>query len=163
MVRIKEGKNVKQTGVSDAFKKYLRIEVIVDYKACIYFFCILFFYCMYLISQYIFAASMLHMLEMIVAAYVMGYLQVCLFRNFDEAEHIGKIEMLFMFFCVLLYTGCSYLFGWFDRNLLVTGLFALFMFGSFWCMYFANKIKRAVDTEQLNIMLETYKQKGEFH
>ena len=68
-------------------------------------------------------------------------------QNFDEAEHTGKKELLFMFVCVLLYTGCSYLFGWFDRNPLVTGLFALFMLGSFWCMFLANKIKRVVDKQ----------------
>lgn len=157
----KNGKKTKQTRFSKGFQRYLKIEVMVDYKACIYFFCMLFFYCMYLLTQHIFAANMLHMLEMIIAAYVMGYLQVCLFSNFDEAEHIGKKEIIFMFICTLLYTGCSYLFGWFDKNPAATGLFALFIFLSFWCMYLANKIKRAADTEQLNEMLAAYKQTDE--
>ena len=93
-------RKIPRKKIAGVFKKYLRLEVIVDYKACIYFFCILFFYCVYRIIQHAFTANILYMFEMIGTAYVMGYLQVCMLQNFDEAEHIGKKELLFMFVCV---------------------------------------------------------------
>lgn len=158
MKKTSQRKTKKPFRFSKRFQKYLRLEVVVDYKSCVYFFCILLFYCAYLIIQHIFAANILYLFEMIAAAYVIAYLQVCLFSNFDEAERIGKKEVFFMFLCTLLYTGCSYVLNWFDRNLTATVFFALFIFASFWCMYLANKIKRAVDTEYLNEMLASFKQ-----
>ena len=56
-------------------------------------------------------------------AYIMGYLQVMLLKNFDEAENITRREFLSMLLCTAIYTGCSYLFCWFDRSLLATGAF----------------------------------------
>ena len=69
----------------ERFERYLENEIIIDYKTCAYFFCMAFFYCCYRISQGSFQANVVFLFEMIVDAYVVGYIQVYLFRNFDEA------------------------------------------------------------------------------
>ncbi len=142
----------------DKFKRYLSIEIGIEYKACLYFYCIMVFYCIYLALQHTFSASVLYMCEMIFTAYIMGYLQVMLLKNFDEAENITGREFLSMLLCTAIYTGCSYLFCWFDRSLLATGVFFLFILFSYWCVYLINKIKRNIDTNQLNEMLTAFKQ-----
>ena len=60
-----------------------------------------------------------------------------------------------------IYTGVSYLLGWFDRNILVTVLFFIFFVFAYWCAYLINKIKRDIDTKNLNEMLEQFKEEKE--
>ena len=75
------------------WERYLTQEIGIEFKACLYFFAILFFYCMYRLVQGIFDASMLHMAEMILAAYIIGYLQVYVFRNHVlQAQHPSHIQ-----------------------------------------------------------------------
>ena len=144
--------------VFEKFKRYLSIEISIEYKACLYFYCIMVFYCIYLALHHTFFASVLYMCEMIFTAYVLGYLQVMLLKNFDEAENITRREFLSMLLCTTIYTGCSYLFCWFDRNPWATGMFFLFILFSYWCVYLINKIKRNIDTNRLNEMLAAFKQ-----
>lgn len=139
------------------FKRYLRDEIAIEYKACLYFFAILFFYCVYLICNGIYAASIRHMFEMILATYIMGYLQVYGFFNFDEAEKLSGREAAALFFCTGLYTTASFCFRWFERNTVVTGIFFFYVLFMYWCAYLVNKIKRTIDTENLNKMLKEYK------
>lgn len=72
------------------FKRFVSKEIMIEYKSCLYFACILFFYFMWLLCKGIYSASILFMFEMILAAYFVGYFQVYVFRNFDEAEQIEK-------------------------------------------------------------------------
>ena len=99
---------MKKKSMSERLKNYWGIEVAIEYKACLYFFCILFFYCCYLVAHKVYAASILHMAEMILGTYAMGYLQVYLLGNFDEAERFGKKEALKTGCCTLLYAAASY-------------------------------------------------------
>ena len=131
----------------------------VEYKACIYFFVFLFYYAVYRVLQGIYTASILHMTEMIFATYGMGYLQVLVLDNFDEAEHFRGKELGLSLLCAVLYTGVSYLFGWFDRDVAATGIFVLFCIAAYGCAFLANKAKRYVDTKHLNALLQAY-QKG---
>lgn len=156
----KEQPGMKNQLMKKIIKRYLRTEVAVDYKACLYFFVILFFYSMYLIFHKIYAASLLHMTEIIFVTYVMGYLQVLALGNFDEAEHFTRREFLFTLLCSLLYAGISYLFGWFDRNAAVTGIFAAYCVIAYLSAYLANKVKRGMDTERLNELLRAYREGG---
>lgn len=137
-------------------KRYLSTEIGIEYKSCMYFFAMLFYDSMYLITQKIYAVSLLHMAEMILAAYGMGYLQVLLLGNFDEAERFGKREAVYTLLCVGLYTGISFLCGWFDRQPVVTGIFGLYCVVMYLSAYLVNKVKRHIDTEQLNVMLQAY-------
>ena len=51
---------------------------------------------------------------MIVDAYVVGYIQVYLFRNFDEAPGIGRREAAGLLVCSLIHGSAAHLLGWFD-------------------------------------------------
>ena len=150
---------MKKSKWKNWLKRYLSTEIAIEYKACLYFYCIMVFYCIYLISQKIYSASVIMMCEMIGTAYIMGYLQIYCLHNFDEAEQLGKWEIAGMLLCSVLYTGASWLFGWFDRRPVVTVLFFLFQLFSYWCVYLINKIKRQIDTEHLNQMLKDFQRK----
>lgn len=145
---------------NEKLRRYLSTEIGIEYKACIYFFAILFFYSMYLLVHGIYAASLLHMLEMIFATYGIGYFQVLVLDNFDEAERLTGKKWLYLLFCAALYTGISFLGGWFDGNIAVTIIFALYCVLMYVCAYLANRVKRNIDTEQLNVMLQEYKRGG---
>lgn len=146
----------KGTG-RNGWKQFLSREIIIDYKTCLYFYCVMIFYCVYLAFLHIYFTSVLYMFEMLAIAYVITYIQVYVFHNFDEAEQIGKSELFATLVCSTLYTAASYLFGWFDRNPLATFSFFCYMPLCYWCLYLTNKIKRKVDTKLLNEMLEDYK------
>lgn len=139
------------------FLRYLGDEIAIEYKACLYFFFILFFYCVYWVCHGLYSADMRHMAEIILTTYGMGYLQVYGLNNFDEAEEIGKKELVFLFLCAGIYTAASFGFGWFERNWTVTVIFFLYMLLGYWCVYLINKVKRKVDTERLNCMLTEFK------
>lgn len=143
------------------FKRYLSSEIGIEFKACLYFFVILFFYSMYRLLKGSFYASIPLMAEMILTTYIMGYIQVYLLANFDEAEHLGKREWVYSIGCSLLYTAVSYLLRWFDRKIGVTAVYFCYMLLCYVCAFFVYKIKRDMDTAQLNRELEQFKnQKG---
>lgn len=137
---------------------YLSKEIAIEYKACLYFYSILVFYCIYLVCQGVFHASILHMCEMIGSTYLMGYLQIYCLDNFDEAEQFGEREFMKTIICSVIYTGVSFLFGWFDRSIWVTLLFFSFFVFAYWCVYLINKMKRNIDTKNLNELLEQFKE-----
>lgn len=140
------------------WNSYLSNEIAIEYKACLYFYSILVFYCIYLACKDVFQASVLYMCEMIASAYLMGYVQIYCLGNFDEAERFSKKEFLKTLLCSGIYTGVSYVFGWFDRSLLVTASFLAFFVFAYWCVYLVNKMKRDIDTKNLNEMLERFKE-----
>lgn len=144
----------------ESFKRILSREVVIEYKACLYFACIVFFYFAYLLCQGVYLASMAFLFEMILTAYGAGYAQVYLFHNSDEAERLGGRDILGIIFCTSLYGGASYALAWFDRNLAATLLFLVYMLFVHYFVYLANKIKRAVDTENLNRMLTEFKKEN---
>lgn len=144
------------------FKVYLGNEIAIDYKTCLYFFYITFVYCVYRVLQGNYTASILHMCEIMAAAYFMVYFQFYVFYNFDEAEQFGRREALAATVCSLLYTALSFWLGWFDRKYQMTFFFFLLMLFGYLCMYISFKVKRMIDTENLNKMLTEFK-KGESH
>lgn len=141
------------------FKNYLSTEIAIEYKACLYFYAILFFYCLYCIAEGSFSANIIIMAEMIATAYIMGYIQVYLLRNFDEGEKLGIFECMAILLCAVLYSGISYLFHWFERNRAVTIGYFFYTVFLYVCMFWVNKIKRDIDTKQLNEELEEFKKK----
>lgn len=134
-------------------------EVAIEYKACLYFSCMLAFYCAYLLLQGIYLASIPYLIEMILCAYLIGYLQVYAMGNFDESEQIRKKEAVWALICTAVYMAMAYLLGWFGRNWVVTGIFGGYMLFCYFCVFLCNKVKRNIDTENLNRMLAEYKEK----
>lgn len=138
-------------------KQYFSLEIDIEFKACLYFFCILFFYAMYRILGGSFKADIIVMAQMICSTYFMGYVQYFLFNNFDGGRNFGIKEGVFAVICSGIYTGVSYLFWWYDRDIKITAIFFLYMLFAFICVGLIYKIKREVDTIKLNQELENFK------
>lgn len=141
--------------------RFLSKEIMIEYKACLYFSCILFFYFVWLLLHRIYFASILFMFEMILAAYFTGYFQVYVFQNFDEAEQIERKGVMGIVFSISVYGGVSYLLNWFDKSPIASLLFSLYMLFIYLCVFLLNKIKRAIDTNNLNKMLSEFKKGAE--
>ncbi len=140
------------------FERYLNKEIGIEFKACLYFFAILFFYCVNRMINGDYSAEILHMAEMIFGCYIMGYIQVFLFNNFDESDKMGPLEWTGLGICTLLYCLVSYFGGWFDKKLSVTLCFAAYVIFTYICAYLIYKFKRKVDDKILNKELELFKE-----
>lgn len=141
------------------WEHYIAKEIGIEFKACLYFFCILFYYSVYRLVGGIHAADILHMTEMILLAYGMGYVQVYLLSSFDEAEHFRGREIGYMLLCTLIYTGFSFLFKWFDKNLAVTIGFAFYIMLAYICAFLVYKSKREIDEKLLNNDLKAFQER----
>ena len=150
-------RNTKDKNKTTLWEKYLTKEIGIEFKACLYFFAILFFYCMYRICMGVYDASILHMTEMIFTCYIIGYIQVYLLWNFDEADTLGTKEIAGIAICTALYSILSYLCGWFDKKIPLTLGLAAYLIVTYVCVYFIYKSKRRIDDKQLNEDLALFK------
>lgn len=139
------------------WERYLTKEIGIEFKACLYFFALLFYYCCYRALCGIYDASILHMAEMIAATYIIGYVQVYLLGNFDEAEKFGLKEALSTLLCTVLYTGVSYWLDWFDGKKAVILGFAAYIAVLYVCVYLLYRIRRKIDEKILNEELKLFK------
>ena len=96
-------------------------------------------------------------------AYVVGYIQVYLFRNFDEAPGIGRREAAGLLVCSLIHGSAAHLLGWFDGRRQAAVWFTLFMIACYLTLYVCNRIRRRADTEKLNRMLAEFKKEEQRH
>lgn len=140
------------------FEKFLADELGIEFKAAMYFYTMFFFYVVYQLSKGTWQADLLVLLQMIATTYIMGYIQVFLLGNFDEAEHVTWQVVMKVICGALVYTGISYIGKWFDRNLTVTLIYFVFMIGCYVCAYWAYSVKRVVSTREMNEELNTFKQ-----
>lgn len=150
-------KNNKKGNVT-MLQKYLTEEIRIDFKACLYFFCMVFFYSVYRIVKGSWEASIIHMAEMIAANYIMGYVQVYLMNNFDEADVFKVKEFLKTLLCSAVYAAVSLLCGWFDRSPIVTLSYLGYMVLCYICVFLSYKIKRDIDSKLLMEDLRKYKE-----
>lgn len=135
---------------------YLTKEIGIEFKACLYFFAFLFYYCVYRLINGVYDASILHMTELILACYIIGYIQVYLLWNFDEADSLRVKEIAGMVICTIVYSLLSWLFNWFNKNLLVTLIFAAYILLVYVCVYLIYKYKRIIDDKKLNEDLKLF-------
>lgn len=138
-------------------QKYLTEEIRIDFKACLYFFCMVFFYSVYRIVRGSWEASIIYMAEMIAVNYIMGYVQVYLLDNFDEADMYGGKEIVKTLMCSVVYVVFSLLCNWFDRSFVVTLLYFVYMVICYVCVFLSYKIKREIDSKLLMEDLRKYK------
>lgn len=139
------------------FKKFLRWEIEIGFKACQYFFMIFFYYAVYRMLGGSREADIAAAAEIIMTAYIMCYAQVYLLRNFDESEYLGRYETAAAAACSMMYGAVSFAFGWFEREIAATALFVLYMLVCYLVMFLCYHIRRRIDTRQLNLELEEYK------
>ena len=139
------------------WERYLTREIGIEFKACLYFFAILFFYCVYRLLTGSMEAGIIHMAEMIFACYIIGYVQVYLLWDFDEAEIPATKEVIGVAVCTLCYGALSFFLKWFDRNILVTLGFAAYMIVTYICVIIIYRTKRRIDDKKLNEDLAMFK------
>ena len=147
---------MKQDNKLTLWEKYLTHEIGIEFKACLYFFAILFFYCVYRIVTGLKTAEIAHMAEMIFACYIIGYIQVYLFGNFDEAEKPGLLEVSGALICTVLYGAVSYFGNWFEHKISVTLLLAGYILITYICVFFIYLTKRRIDDKKLNEELKLF-------
>ncbi len=147
---------MKKDGKLTLWERYLTNEIGIEFKACLYFFTILFFYCVFRLIRGHFDAEILHMTEMIFTCYFIGYAQVLVFWNFDEAGKLGVKECTGMVACTLLYCIVSYFGGWFEKKIGVTLIFAAYLLLTYFCVYLIYKTKREIDDKKLNEDLKLF-------
>ena len=140
------------------WERYLTKEIGIEFKACLYFFAILFFYCMYRIMHGKVNAEILHMAEMILLTYLIGYLQVFVLWNFDEADRLGKSEWFGILLCTVIYSGISFLCNWFDRNIGTTLTYMCYIIFMYYCVHLVYKWRRDIDDKILNNDLLLFKE-----
>jgi len=140
-------------------EKFLAAEIGIEFKAALYFYTMLFFYIARQLLEGSVQASVLHILGMVASAYVMGFVQVFLLGNFDEAERITWSGAVKAAGCAGVYTALSWLLGWFDRETATTAVFFAVMLVSFGCSWWLYSVRRSVSTKELNLELEAFKQK----
>lgn len=145
------------------WEHYISKEIGIEFKACLYFFCILFFYSVFKLVGGSQEANIIHMVEMILLTYGMGYVQVYLLSNFDEGEQMGGREILYTMLCSSIYAGGSFVGKWFDHNILVTIGFACYMGIAYVCAYFVYKSKRKIDEKLLNEDLKAFQERRSIH
>ena len=147
----------KKSDKPTLWERYLTKEIGIEFKACLYFYALLFFYCIFRLVCGRTDASIWHMAQMIFSTYVMGYLQVYVFRNFDEADALKAKEILAMLLCTGIYTGVSYLCGWFDKKPLATLIFAAYVVFLYVCVFLVYRTRRRLDDKLLNDELRLFK------
>ena len=138
------------------WEAYLTREIGIEFKACLYFFAILFFYCVYRLINGSSEAGILEMAEMIITCYIIGYIQVYVFGNFDEAENLKLKEWLGMVVCTGLYSLVSFIGKWFDREIPATLIFAGYLLITYICVFFIYRSKRRIDDKKLNEDLKLF-------
>jgi len=143
------------------WERYLTQEIGIEFKACLYFFAILFYYCVQRLVSGDVTAEILHMTEMILLCYAIGYLQVYAFRNFDEAERLQGRELAGMLVCTAIYTGLSFAFSWFDRSIGWTIGFAVYVLFLYLCVFLIYLTKRRIDDKKLNEDLKLFQARSE--
>ncbi|MGN0395208.1 MAG: DUF3021 family protein [Coprococcus sp.] len=154
-----KGKKKKSNNIS-VWQRYLTVEIGIEFKACLYFFCLLFFYSIYRIIGGSFEASIIHMAEMIFTTYVMGYVQVFLMSNFDESERLRAKEIIYIIICSFIYVFVATFTGWFDRRLKISIIFFFFMIFVYICSFLICKIKRDIDAKILNEDLKSFQRRN---
>lgn len=141
------------------WEHYLVKEIGIEFKACLYFFSILFFYSVYRLVGGSYEAEILHMAEMILFTYAMGYVQMYLLGNFDEGEYLRGKEILYLVLCSLCYMGMSFLCGWFDGKLGVSIGFVFYVMFLYVCAFLVYKSKREIDEKMLNDALRAFQER----
>ena len=138
--------------------RWLSNDIGLQFKGGLYFFCMTFFYSMVQIFKGIYTLDIMILAEIVVALYLICYMQMYLLNNFDESDKFGKNEALRTAICTAIYVSLSYALNWFGRSIAVTAIFAVYVIFCYICVFLCYKIKRSIDTKHLNNMLEKYKQ-----
>ena len=93
---------------------------------------------------------------MIFTSYIICYLQVYLFRNFDEADKLKGREIAGLVVSTALYIAVSYFGKWFGQNIAVTLGFMAYILLVYFCVILIYRTKRKIDDKNLNDDLKLF-------
>lgn len=142
---------------------FMAKEAGIELKAALYFWCILFFYSAFRILHGNWEASIIHLFEMIFTTYVMGYVQMYIFSNFDEGERFTGWTMLYSAICSGIYVVIAYFCRWFEASLTALGVFFVYVLFAYMCAWWMYKVKRVGDTKSLNEDLKAFQERSREH
>lgn len=103
----------------------------------------------------------MHMAEMILTAYGIGYLQVLVLNNFDEGEQLGVREIFYILLCTGIYMFVAVLGNWYAGNVWMLVAFFCYMVLVYVCAFLVYKVKRDLDTRLLNEELRAFQEELE--
>lgn len=132
------------------FERFFSIEIGIEIKSCLYFCCILAYYFIFQIIMGSWDASIVHMTEMIISTYVIGYIQIYLLSDFDEMDEFNWKVLVFSLVCSVTYMVLAIFFDWFDGNMIANAGFLAFMMMCYLSYFIVSRAKRRIDTRLLN-------------
>jgi len=141
--------------------RYLTRKIGVEVKCCLMFFMILCFYSGYRLICGTTDANIIHMLEMVILAYLLGWIQALIGSDFDEVDRLCIKDYAVVLTGSAIYTLASFLFGWFDGNPSSSAVFAGYMIITYLCIFLIYKIKRAIDAKLLNNDLKQFQNRNQ--
>lgn len=145
--------------IREFIERYLTRKIGVEIKCCVMFFMILCFYGIYRLTCGVHNADIIHMLEMVLLAYLLGWIQALLGSDFDEVDNLCAKDWAVVLAGSAIYTAASFIFGWFDRSVTFTAIFAVYMIIAYLGIFLIYKIKRAIDAKLLNDDLRQFQQR----
>ena len=145
--------------ISFFVEQYLTKKIGAEIKCCLTFLLILTFYCIYRWGCGFEEAGIIHMLEMVMLAYVMEWIQVLMHSDFDEVDRLSGKEWLLIFVGSVVYGVAGHFCGWFDGKIVVGIGFGAYMVCAYLCTFLVYKIKRVIDAKYLNEDLKHFQER----
>lgn len=145
----------------ELIERWVTIKIGVEVRCCVSFFLMLFFYCVYRLLGGAVEANIWHISEMILIAYLFGWVQALLHADFDEMDHLRLKEWAVIIASGIVYGMTAWIGGWFDRSIAVTLLFLVYMIVCGLCTIWIYHIKRAIDAKLLNEDLKEFQHRAE--
>ncbi len=145
--------------IREFIEQYLTRKIGVEIKCCVMFFMILCFYSGYRLLGGLRDASIIHMLEMVVLAYLLGWIQAIIGSDFDEVDKLCPKDWAVVLVGSAIYTLAAFGLGWFEPKPVICLLFAGYMIVAYLCLFLIYKIKRAIDAKLLNDDLRQFQQR----
>lgn len=142
------------------FEMYITRKIGAEIKCCLTFMLILCYYGVYRLWCGLETAELIHMLEMLWAAYTLEWVQVLVHCDFDEVDRLSVKEWVMMLAGSGIYSLTGHTAGWFDGNMTVTAGFAAYMLICYLCTFWVYAIKRTIDAKMLNDDLKKFQERN---
>ena len=140
-------------------EEYLTRKIGVEIKCCLMFFMLLCFYAGYRLIGGFQEASILYMIEMVILAYILGWIQMLVGSDFDEVDTLNVKDWSVVVSGSAAYSLASFVFGWFERDLAISFVFAVYMVIAYLGIFLIHQIKRAIDAKLLNNDLQKFQKR----
>ena len=73
--------------------------------------------------------------------------------------NISRKEICYLLLCASIYALTSYCGSWFERSIIVSVVFELYMIFAYFCAFLIYKVKRSVDERLLNVDLKAFQER----